>query len=108
MVQFERVLFSVEHFALILLLRRARRMGSLITYLGFEYEVSEDVLVTGSLITHRRRTLRERVALRRHAWVYPRPQGKLCHVKFHVKIISFSSAALTKFNRTVLHANPRE
>ena len=26
-------------------------MRSLITYLGFEYEVSEDVLVTGSLIT---------------------------------------------------------
>ena len=49
-------------------------MRSLITYLGFEYEVSEDVLVTGSLITHRRRTLRERAALRRQAWVYPRPQ----------------------------------
>ena len=45
-------------------------MRSLITYLGFEYEVSEDVLgllVTGSLITHRRRTLRERGALRRQA-----------------------------------------
>ena len=49
-------------------------MRSLITYLGFEYEVSEDVLVTGSLITHRRRTLRERAALQRQAWVYPRPQ----------------------------------
>ena len=49
-------------------------MRSLITYLGFEYEVSEDVLVTGSLITHRRRTLRERGALRRQVWVYPRPQ----------------------------------
>ena len=32
-------------------------MGSPITYLGFEYEVSEDVLVTGSLITHGRRAL---------------------------------------------------
>ena len=49
-------------------------MGSLITYLGFEYEVREDVLVTGSLITHGRRALRERAALRRQAWVYPRPQ----------------------------------
>ena len=49
-------------------------MGSLITYLGFEYEVSEDVLVTGSLITHGRSALRERAALRRQAWVYPRPQ----------------------------------
>ena len=52
-------------------------MRSLITYLGFEYEVSEDledVLVTGSLITRRRRTLRERAALRRQAWVYPLPQ----------------------------------
>ena len=44
-------------------------MRSLITYLGFEYEVSEDVLVTGLLITHRRRILRERAALRRQAWV---------------------------------------
>ena len=75
MVQCERVLFSVVSILLlILLLRRARRMRSLITYLGFEYEVSEDVLVTGSLITHRRRTLRERAALQRQAWVYPRPQ----------------------------------
>ena len=74
-------------------------MRSIITYLGFEYEVSEDVLVTGSLITHRRHTLRERAALRRQPWVYSRP---------HVKITSFSSAALTKFNCTVLHANPRE
>ena len=74
-------------------------MRSLITYLGVEYEVSEDVLVTGSLITHRGRTLRERAVLRGQAWVYPRP---------HVEITSFSSAALTKFNRTVLHANPRE
>ena len=41
-------------------------MRSLMTYLGFEYEVSEDVLVTGSLITHRRR-IRERAALRRQA-----------------------------------------
>ena len=47
-------------------------MRFLITYLGFEYEVSEDALVTGSLITHRRRTLRERAALQRQAWVYPR------------------------------------
>ena len=75
MVQCERVLFSVVSILLlILLLRRARRMRSLITYLGFEYEVSEDVLVTGSLITHRRRTLRERAALQRQACVYPRPQ----------------------------------
>ena len=70
MVQCERVLFSVVSILLlILLLRRARRMRSLITYLGFEYEVSEDVLVTGLLITHRRRILRERAALRRQAWV---------------------------------------
>ena len=73
-VQCVRVLFSVVSILfLIRLLRRARRMRSLITYLGFEYEVSEDVLVTVSLITHRRRTLRERAALRRQAWVYPRP-----------------------------------
>ena len=66
----ERVLFSVVSILLlILLLRRARRMRSLITYLGFEYEVSEDVLVTDLLITHRRRILRERAALRRQAWV---------------------------------------
>ena len=75
MAQFERVLFSVlSILLLILLLRRERRKRSLITYLGFEYEVSEDVLVTGSLITHRRRALRERAALRRQAWAYPRPQ----------------------------------
>ena len=79
MVQSERVLFSVVNILLlILLLRRARRMRSLITYLGFEYEVSEDVLVTGSLITHRRRTLRERAALRRQAWVYPENPENLC------------------------------
>ena len=75
MVQFERLLFSVVSILLlILLLRRARRMRSLITYLDFEYEVCEDVLVTGSLIAHQRRTLRERAALRRQAWIYPRPQ----------------------------------
>ena len=75
MVQCDRVLFSVVSMLLLILLpRRARRMRSLITYLGFEYEVSEDVLVTGSLITHRRRTLKERAALRRQAWVYPRTQ----------------------------------
>ena len=76
MVQFERLLFSVVSILLlILLLRRARRMRSLITYLGFEYEVSEDVLVTGSLITHRRRTLRERAALRRQALGLPSTPG---------------------------------
>ena len=60
MVQCEGGLFSVVSILLlILLLRPARRMCSLITYLGFKYEVSEDVLATGSLITHRRRTLRD-------------------------------------------------
>ena len=41
-------------------------MRSLITYLGFEYEVSEDILVTGSLITHRRCTLRDPLEKERH------------------------------------------
>ena len=78
MDQFERAMFSVVSILLlILLLRRTRRMRSPITYLGFEYEVSEDVLVTGSLITYRRRNLRERAALRRQAWVYPRPSNGL-------------------------------
>ena len=46
-------MFSVVSILLlILLLRRARRMRFLITYVGFEYEVSEDVLVTSSLITY--------------------------------------------------------
>ena len=50
------------------------RMRSLISYLDFEYKVREDVLVTGSLITHQRSRLKERAAMWRQAWVYPRPQ----------------------------------
>ena len=66
MDRFERVMFSVVSILLlILLLRRARRMRFLTTYVGFEYEVSKDVLETGSLITYRRRNLGERAALRR-------------------------------------------
>ena len=41
---------------LILLLRRARRMRSLITYLGLEYEVSEDVLVIDRFIDYPSKT----------------------------------------------------